>query len=353
MEATLASIGLLSPATVARANARLARFAALGGSTPAELLQVANVACWEWAAGTAAETVRPRAARAGAARAQAPTPRTRSRSTRRCGCSVTPTHTTSRSRCSTTRSPTRAPAVRVRHLDVVRPAGDRRAAARRRDPRRAGGARRHGLPGLSDFVRPPLFGVLALALVARGDLDGAEAGDRRERLRPGAAGVRVPEPGVPCARRAAARTGSLRGGARRLHRVGERSARIALRNPGDPWRLGAAACLLRLGCPAEAVALAEEQLELARRWGTPSALGIALHGHALAPAARPRRSPRPRRCSRASTARVDHARCLVDLGAALRRANQRARRASRCAKGWSWPAAAAPTRWPGARTTSS
>ena len=31
------------------------------------------------------------------------------------------------------------------------------------------------LPGLSGFVRPPLFGTLALALVARGDLDGAEA----------------------------------------------------------------------------------------------------------------------------------------------------------------------------------
>ena len=57
MEAALSSIGLLSPATVGRANGRLQRFEALAGDTPGEGLQLANVACWKWAVGTAAETI--------------------------------------------------------------------------------------------------------------------------------------------------------------------------------------------------------------------------------------------------------------------------------------------------------
>ena len=71
MEAALASIGLLNPATATRANARLARFETLAGSTPGELLQVANVACWKWAGGTAAETVEHGRRALAAARAQA------------------------------------------------------------------------------------------------------------------------------------------------------------------------------------------------------------------------------------------------------------------------------------------
>jgi DNA-binding CsgD family transcriptional regulator len=106
--------------------------------------------------------------------------------------------------------------------------------------------------------------------------------------------------------------------------LGERSARIGLRNPAPPWRLGAAACLLQRGAQAEAVRLAEEQLALARSWGTESAVGVALHGLALAQGGEPEALAGAADVLERSCARLDHARCLVDLGAALRRANQRA-----------------------------
>jgi DNA-binding NarL/FixJ family response regulator len=105
--------------------------------------------------------------------------------------------------------------------------------------------------------------------------------------------------------------------------LGERSRRINLRNPGDPWRLGAAEALIRLGCGDEAAALADEHLELAHAWGSRSAVGVALHGHAMAHGADPEALAAAAEALADSPARLDHARCLVDLGAALRRANRR------------------------------
>ncbi|MGW4205982.1 helix-turn-helix transcriptional regulator, partial [Streptomyces sp. NPDC004726] len=43
-----------------------------------------------------------------------------------------------------------------------------------------------------------------------------------------------------------------------------------------PWRSAAAECRLALGCPEKARALAEEELRLARVWGTPRTVGRAL-----------------------------------------------------------------------------
>ena len=61
---------------------------------------------------------------------------------------------------------------------------------------------------------------------------------------PEPARVRLPQPRLPRPRRAAARAGPLRGGARPTSPSSASArARIALRNPGDPWRLGAAECL--------------------------------------------------------------------------------------------------------------
>jgi DNA-binding CsgD family transcriptional regulator len=179
------------------------------------------------------------------------------------------------------------------------------------------------LPGLSDFVRPPLFGVLALALVARGELEEAEWA-----IEQSGCGPSLPE--FVCLNPVFHARGMLRLAQGRCEdaladfsEFGERSRRINLRNPGDPWRLGAAEALMRLGSPAEAATLADEQLELARSWGTNSAIGIALHGHALAHGADPDALAVATEALAASPARLDHARSLVDLGAALRRANRR------------------------------
>ncbi|MGH4026902.1 MAG: helix-turn-helix transcriptional regulator [Pseudonocardiaceae bacterium] len=91
------------------------------------------------------------------------------------------------------------------------------------------------------------------------------------------------------------------------------------------WRSGAATALFRLGRPDEAQALAAEELVLARRWGAPRALGRALwvsglvHGEekglALLRDAVDVLSSSP--------ARLEFAKALVELGAALRRCGER------------------------------
>jgi DNA-binding CsgD family transcriptional regulator len=121
--------------------------------------------------------------------------------------------------------------------------------------------------------------------------------------------------------------GDLRGGLAELLAAGERMTAHGLHNPAFmPWRSQAAHVLLALGDPARAAALAREELALARRWGAPRALAVALraaglaeggaHGIALLREAV--------ECSADSAAVLEHARAQVELGAALRRGNQRA-----------------------------
>ncbi|MGV9557060.1 AAA family ATPase [Streptomyces sp. NPDC003522] len=54
------------------------------------------------------------------------------------------------------------------------------------------------------------------------------------------------------------------------------SARAVLSPVVTPWRTAAARCRLALGSPHEAIALAEEELRLARVWDTPRTVGRAL-----------------------------------------------------------------------------
>ncbi|MFC4506907.1 AAA family ATPase [Streptomyces vulcanius] len=54
------------------------------------------------------------------------------------------------------------------------------------------------------------------------------------------------------------------------------SARAVLSPVVTPWRTAAAECRLALGSPQEALVLAEEELRLARVWGTPRTVGRAL-----------------------------------------------------------------------------
>jgi DNA-binding CsgD family transcriptional regulator len=91
------------------------------------------------------------------------------------------------------------------------------------------------------------------------------------------------------------------------------------------WRVEAAEALVRLGDGDEARRLAAEQLSLADRLGNPGPRGAALRAMACA-------SPPDQRITlleqatgilSGSPARLEHARALVDLGAALRRANRR------------------------------
>ena len=90
------------------------------------------------------------------------------------------------------------------------------------------------------------------------------------------------------------------------------------------WRPVACAALLALGRGDEALALAEEELELCRRWGAPRQTGIALR--TLAAADEKRREQLLEEAVEVldgSEARLELAGALVDLGAEIRRSNRK------------------------------
>jgi len=109
--------------------------------------------------------------------------------------------------------------------------------------------------------------------------------------------------------------------------LGEEMAALQIRNPAFlPWRSPAALALHRLGRPREALRLAQEELELARRWGAPRAVGIALRALGLVQGGSTGEALLREAITvlEGSGCQVEHARALVDLGAALRRGNRRA-----------------------------
>jgi DNA-binding CsgD family transcriptional regulator len=95
------------------------------------------------------------------------------------------------------------------------------------------------------------------------------------------------------------------------------------RNPAvRPWRSDAAFALIRLGRVDEAADLAAEELELARSFEVPEAIGRALRAQALATSTT---APLEEAIDvlAASEARLEHAHSLLELGAMLRRAGQK------------------------------
>jgi DNA-binding CsgD family transcriptional regulator len=120
--------------------------------------------------------------------------------------------------------------------------------------------------------------------------------------------------------------GDLRGGLDALRHTGRRLEEFGLNNPAFmPWRSLSAHAHLASGERDEALRLAEQELELSRSWGAPRALSISLRAAGLA-----RGGDRGIETLREavdvaarSPARLEHAKALVELGAALRRANRR------------------------------
>jgi DNA-binding CsgD family transcriptional regulator len=109
--------------------------------------------------------------------------------------------------------------------------------------------------------------------------------------------------------------------------AGRRFERVGGRNPAwMPWRSQAALALLGLDHdPARARALVSEELELARRWGAPRALGKALRAAGLVVGGDEGLALLEQAVAvlEGSPARLELARADADLGAALRRAGQR------------------------------
>jgi DNA-binding CsgD family transcriptional regulator len=131
-------------------------------------------------------------------------------------------------------------------------------------------------------------------------------------------------------------TGSLERGVEELRQVGETVRLVPFDNPcSTPWRSWAAEGLRRLDRHAEARGLAADELALARRWGDPQAIGAALRvlGLVEGGTAGIGLLQKAVEVLAGSEARLEYARALVDLGAALRRANRRTEARQRLREG--------------------
>ena len=108
--------------------------------------------------------------------------------------------------------------------------------------------------------------------------------------------------------------------------AGDLADSLRIENPAlAPWRSDAALTLQRLGRPQEARELAHEELELSQRWGAARTIGISLRVLGLVEGGRTGEQHLREAVDvlAESPARLEHARALVDLGAALRRGNRR------------------------------
>jgi DNA-binding CsgD family transcriptional regulator len=181
--------------------------------------------------------------------------------------------------------------------------------------------------------RPPgIHAAVALAallqtLAERGELQAAEAADQRYRF-----AEQFPttmQAGWLLAARGRLRLAELRPAEALgdLLAAGDLFARLRILTPAAAsWRSDAALAHLALGAPAEARALAAEEVGLAQAFHGPRTLGIALRAAGLADGGS-RGIELLRQAVRVldgSGARLEHARAMADLGAALRRVGQRA-----------------------------
>jgi DNA-binding CsgD family transcriptional regulator len=131
-------------------------------------------------------------------------------------------------------------------------------------------------------------------------------------------------------------TGSPERGIEELLQVGETARLVPYDNPSIvPWRGWAAEGLRLLDRNEEARTLADAELVLARRWGDPRAIGASLRvlGRVEGGTAGIGALREAVEVLAGSEARLEHALALVDLGAALRRANQRTEARERLREG--------------------
>jgi DNA-binding CsgD family transcriptional regulator len=120
--------------------------------------------------------------------------------------------------------------------------------------------------------------------------------------------------------------GDVARGVEEMLDAGRRFEAVGGRNPAFmPWRSQAALALLQLERAEEAAALAQEELELARVWGAPRALGAALRVAGLVEGGAEGMALLQEAVEvlAGSPAKLEQAKARTELGATLRRANQR------------------------------
>jgi DNA-binding CsgD family transcriptional regulator len=108
--------------------------------------------------------------------------------------------------------------------------------------------------------------------------------------------------------------------------AGDLFTRVRSPSPHVPWRSDAALAQLALDARAEARALAAEEVALAEEFGGARTLGVALRAAGLIEDGKRGIELLREAVSvlEGSAARLEHARAMTDLGAALRRAGRRA-----------------------------
>ena len=178
---------------------------------------------------------------------------------------------------------------------------------------------------------PPLLyalmtaGVLVEVLVERGDLDGAERalGPLAAHLPGTSLTATIPRHARGRLRFAQRRFGEALGDFRAAGEIA--TGGLAISPCWLPWRSQAALAALAFGEPDTARRLSDEELELARAFGARRALGVALRAAGLV-AGGPRGEAllgEAIEVLAGPDTRLEQARALADLGALLRRRNQR------------------------------
>ena len=180
------------------------------------------------------------------------------------------------------------------------------------------------LGGPHGFYGPLALSMLALCLMERGELEEAErwieaAGEIGNRTSYSVTVLLIVRGRL---RRLGGRVIEALADARE---GGARLARMEVRSPAVvPWRSEAAVSLHALGRSEEAIALAAEEVALARQAGTQRALGTAQLAQALAAGGEVPALREAVATLAATQAALEHARALAELGAALRRSGSRA-----------------------------
>jgi DNA-binding CsgD family transcriptional regulator len=181
-------------------------------------------------------------------------------------------------------------------------------------------------PGVEIRLAPVSVAFLVEALIERGDLMAAR-GELAERGLDGELDRGWAAAPLLLARgRLHAAAGDHAAAIEDLSATGSRAEAWGVRNPAmHAWRSSLAASLAHVGEREQAIARAEEEVGLARSWGAPRAIGVALraagiahnsdHGVALLREAVT--------VLESSTAPLEHARALTDLGSVLRRLGHR------------------------------
>lgn len=182
------------------------------------------------------------------------------------------------------------------------------------------------IPGTELQLAPVTLAFLIEALIERGETDAA-----REQLTglglDGELELVWPTTPLLLARgRLRAAAGDHSGAIEDLLATGERVAAWGLNNPAmTPWRSSVAVSLAAIEARDDAIRLATEELELARRWGAPRTIGIALRALGIA-----RGDENGLELLRQAAtvlkdahAPVEYARSLLELGSALRRRGSR------------------------------